>query len=143
MFGKLSGKFDSLRGKLIAIWGLSFKPKTSDTREAPSHVLIRSLIEAGALIHASDPRAIEETRSVIGEHKGLVYVQDIYDAVNNADALAIVTEWDIYKQPDFNRMKRLMNRALIIDGRNLYSLEEMRRRGFEYISVGRPEVVIE
>ena len=63
--------------------------------------------------------------------------------MNNADALAIVTEWDIYKQPDFNRMKRLMNRALIIDSRNLYSLEEMRRRGFEYISVGRPEVVIE
>ncbi|MBQ7666107.1 MAG: UDP-glucose/GDP-mannose dehydrogenase family protein, partial [Synergistaceae bacterium] len=143
MFEKILSKFDSLQGKLIAIWGLSFKPKTSDTREAPSHVLIRSLIEAGALIHASDPRAIEETRSVIGEHKGLVYVQDIYDAVNNADALAIVTEWDIYKQPDFNRMKRLMNRTLIIDGRNLYSPDDMKRRGFEYVSVGRPEVVIE
>ncbi|MBQ6112614.1 MAG: UDP-glucose/GDP-mannose dehydrogenase family protein [Synergistaceae bacterium] len=143
MFEKLESKFDSLQGKLIAIWGLSFKPKTSDTREAPSHVLIRSLIEAGASIHASDPRAIEETRNVIGEHKGLVYVQDIYDAVNNADALAIVTEWDIYKQPDFNRMKRLMNRTLIIDGRNLYSPDDMKRRGFEYLSVGRPEVFAE
>ncbi|MBQ3396026.1 MAG: UDP-glucose/GDP-mannose dehydrogenase family protein, partial [Synergistaceae bacterium] len=143
LFEKLESKFDSLQGKLIAIWGLSFKPKTSDTREAPSHVLIRSLIEAGASIHASDPRAIEETRNVIGEHKGLVYVQDIYDAVNNADALAIVTEWDIYKQPDFNRMKRLMNRTLIIDGRNLYSPDDMKRRGFEYLSVGRPEVFAE
>ena len=140
MFAKLSSKFDTLTGKTIAIWGLAFKPKTSDTREAPSHVLIRSLLEAGAHIQASDPRAIEETRSVLGEHKGLVYMPDIYDAVNNADALAVMTEWDIYRQPDFARMKNLMSRALIIDGRNLYSLDEMKQRGFEYISIGRPEV---
>lgn len=140
MFVKISGKFESLQGKVIAIWGLAFKPKTSDTREAPAQVLIRSLLDAGARIQASDPRAIEETREVLGEHKGLVYVQDIYDAVNNADALAIMTEWDIYRQPDFTRMKNLMTRPLIVDGRNLYSLDEMRQRGFEYISIGRPEV---
>ncbi|MBQ7593490.1 MAG: UDP-glucose/GDP-mannose dehydrogenase family protein [Synergistaceae bacterium] len=140
MFAKLSAKFDTLEGKTIAVWGLAFKPKTSDTREAPAHVLIRSLLEAGAHIQATDPRAIDETRSVLGEHRGLVYMTDIYDAVNNADALAVMTEWDIYRQPDFARMKNLMSRALIIDGRNLYSLDEMKQRGFEYISIGRPEV---
>ena len=140
MFEKVSAKFDTLKGKVIAVWGLSFKPKTSDTREAPAQVLIRSLLEAGAHIQASDPRAVDETRAVMGDRQGLVYVSDMYDAVNSADALAVMTEWDIYRQPDFERMKRLMNRTLIIDGRNLYSLDEMRRRGFEYISVGRPEV---
>lgn len=140
MFAKVSAKFDTLKGKVIAVWGLSFKPKTSDTREAPAQVLIRSLLEAGAHIQASDPRAVDETRAVMGDRQGLVYVSDMYDAVNSADALAVMTEWDIYRQPDFERMKRLMNRTLIIDGRNLYSLDEMRRRGFEYISVGRPEV---
>ena len=142
MFLKLSARFDTLKGKVIAVWGLSFKPKTSDTREAPAQVLIRSLLEAGAHIQASDPRAIEETRTVMGDRQGLVYVQDIYDAVNGADALAVLTEWDIYRQPDFERMKRLMNRTLIVDGRNLYSLDEMKRRGFEYVSIGRPEVNI-
>ena len=103
-------------------------------------MLIRSLLEAGAKIQASDPRAVEETRTVLGDRQGLVYVQDMYDAVNGADALAVLTEWDIYRQPDFERMKKLMNRNLIVDGRNLYSLDEMKRRGFEYISIGRPEV---
>ncbi|MBQ7544779.1 MAG: UDP-glucose/GDP-mannose dehydrogenase family protein [Synergistaceae bacterium] len=140
MFTKISAKFDALQGKVIAVWGLSFKPKTSDTREAPAQVLIRSLLDAGARIQASDPRAVEETRAVLGDRQGLVYVNDMYDAVNGADVLAVMTEWDIYRQPDFERMKRLMNRQLIVDGRNLYSLDEMKRRGFEYVSVGRPEV---
>ena len=139
MFTKLSAKFDTLAGKVIAVWGLAFKPKTSDTREAPAQVLIRSLLEAGAKIQATDPRAIDETRSVLGEHRGLVYVANMYDAVNGADALAVMTEWDIYRQPDFTRMKNLMTRPLVIDGRNLYSPAEMARRGFTYISVGRPE----
>ena len=142
MFEKLSAKFDSLEGKVIAVWGLAFKPKTSDTREAPAHVLIRSLLEAGAKVQATDPRAIDETRTVLGEHKGLVYVSDMYDAVNGADALAVMTEWDIYKKPDFNRMKNLMNTPMIVDGRNLYSPDEMRRKGFTYVSIGRREVNI-
>ncbi|MBR0258438.1 MAG: UDP-glucose/GDP-mannose dehydrogenase family protein, partial [Synergistaceae bacterium] len=140
MFAKIAKQFDSLAGKTIAVWGLSFKPKTSDTREAPAQVLIRSLLEAGAKIQASDPRAIEETRTVLGERRGLVYVSDMYDAVNGADALAVMTEWDIYRQPDFTRLKNLMTRPLIVDGRNLYSPDDMKRRGFTYISVGRPEV---
>ena len=142
MFAKLSAKFDSLAGRVIAVWGLSFKPKTSDTREAPAQVLIRSLLDSGAKVQASDPRAIDETRSVLGERKGLVYVPDMYDAVNGADALAVMTEWDIYRKPDFDRMKNLMNNPLIVDGRNLYSPDEMKRKGFSYISVGRPEVNI-
>ena len=140
MFAKISAKFDTLSGKVIAVWGLAFKPKTSDTREAPAQVLIRSLLEAGAHIQASDPRAIEETRTVLGDRQGLVYVQDMYDAVNCADALAVLTEWDIYRQPDFSRVKKLMNRPLVVDGRNLYSLSGMKRAGFEYVSMGRPEV---
>lgn len=136
----LSGRLRDLRDRTIALWGLAFKPKTSDTREAPAQVLIRALLEAGAHVQASDPRAIEETRTVLGDRRGLVYVQDPYDAVNGADALVIVTEWDIYRQPDFERVKRLMRQPLIVDGRNLYSLEEMRRLGFDYLSVGRPPV---
>ncbi|MBQ7155326.1 MAG: UDP-glucose/GDP-mannose dehydrogenase family protein [Synergistaceae bacterium] len=140
IFAKIASRFDSLQGKVIAVWGLSFKPKTSDTREAPAQVLIRSLLDAGAKIQASDPRAVDETRAVLGDRQGLVYVNDMYDAVNSADALAVMTEWDIYRQPDFVRIKKLMNRPLIVDGRNLYSLDDMKRRGFEYVSVGRPEV---
>lgn len=140
MFTKLSSKFDTLNGKVIAVWGLAFKPKTSDTREAPSHVLINSLLEAGAKVRATDPRAIEETRSVLGERDGLDYFTDMYEALNGADALAVMTEWDIYRQPDFSRMKNLMARHIIVDGRNIYSPSEMKRRGFTYISIGRKEV---
>ncbi len=140
VYDKLSARFDTLAGKVIAVWGLAFKPKTSDTREAPSKVLIRSLLEAGARIQATDPRAIEETRATFGEHKGLVYVQDMYDAVNGADALAVMTEWDIYRKPDFIRIKKLMNTPLIVDGRNIYQPDEMIRRRFTYISIGRSNV---
>ena len=137
---KLSARFDSLAGKVIAVWGLAFKPKTSDTREAPALVLIRSLLDAGARIQATDPRAISETRAFFGEHRGLVYVQDMYDAVNGADALAVMTEWDIYRKPDFSRMKKLMANPLIVDGRNIFPPAEMKRMGFTYISIGRPDV---
>ena len=140
MFTKLSAKFDTLNGKVIAVWGLAFKPKTSDTREAPSHVLINSLLEAGAKVRATDPRAMEEMRSVLGERDRLDYFTDMYEALNGADALAVMTEWDIYRQPDFSRVKALMTAPIIIDGRNIYNPAEMKRRGFTYISIGRPEV---
>jgi UDPglucose 6-dehydrogenase len=140
---KLAAHFstgDGLRGRTVAIWGLAFKPKTSDTREAPAQTLIHRLLEAGVRVQAHDPRAIEETREVLGDHQGLLYVYDPYDAVNGADALAVLTEWDIYKQPDFDRIRRLLREPVIVDGRNLYSLSEMKRRGFHYYSVGRPVV---
>ncbi|MDR1875980.1 MAG: UDP-glucose/GDP-mannose dehydrogenase family protein [Synergistaceae bacterium] len=143
LYEKLAARFsdgDGLRGRTVAIWGLAFKPKTSDTREAPAQTLIRRLLEAGVRVQAHDPRAIEETREVLGDHQGLLYVYDPYDAVNGADALVVATEWDIYKQPDFERIRRLLREPVIVDGRNLYSLSEMKRRGFHYYSIGRPSV---
>ena len=93
-----------------------------------------------ARVQAHDPRAIEETRQALGEHQGLIYVHDPYDAVNGADVLVVATEWDIYKQPDLDRVKRLLKAPEVVDGRNLYSLSEMRRKGFDYYSIGRPVV---
>ncbi|MDR2179391.1 MAG: UDP-glucose/GDP-mannose dehydrogenase family protein [Synergistaceae bacterium] len=140
LYEKLSGHFGGLSGRTAALWGLAFKPKTSDTREAPAQALICRLLAEGVRVQAHDPRAIEETRQILGERQGLIYVHDPYDAVNGADALVVATEWDIYKQPDFERVKRLLKAPVIVDGRNLYSLAEMKRRGFDYYSIGRPEV---
>ena len=143
LYKKLSTHFggnDKLGGLTIAVWGLAFKPKTSDTREAPAQTLIRALLRDGARVQAHDPRAINESRETLGEHQGLLYVHNPYDAVNDADALVVATEWDIYKQPDFERVKRLMKKHVVVDGRNLYSLSDMARKGFEYYSIGRPDV---
>ncbi|GHS90242.1 UDP-glucose 6-dehydrogenase [Synergistales bacterium] len=143
LYEKLSACFAAgggLEGKTIALWGLAFKPKTSDTREAPALTLIQSLLDARARIQAHDPRAIDETRRYLGERQGLLYTHDPYDAVNGADALVVATEWDVYRQPDFERVRRLLNSPLIVDGRNLYSLSEMKKAGFRYYSVGRAAV---
>ncbi len=143
LYEKLATHFDGyggLSGRTVAVWGLAFKPKTSDTREAPAQTLIRRLLDGGVRVQAHDPRAIEETREVLGDHQGLLYVHDPYDAINGADALAVVTEWDIYRQPDFDRIRRLLKDPVVVDGRNLYSLSEMKRRGFDYYSIGRPAV---
>jgi UDPglucose 6-dehydrogenase len=138
MFEKISVHFGGdLSGKTIGIWGLSFKPKTSDVREAPAQTLILQLIQAGAKVQAHDPKAITETREILGELKGVVYVNHQYDAINDADALALLTEWDIYKQPDFGKIKSLLKENVIFDGRNQYSLAEMKRQGFTYYSIGR------
>jgi UDPglucose 6-dehydrogenase len=139
MLSKYFGK-DGLRGKTIGLWGLAFKPKTSDVREAPAQTLIRSLVESGASVRAHDPKAIEETHEMLGDLPDVIYVHDQYDAVNGSDALVLLTEWDIYKQPDFARLKLLLKRAVIFDGRNQYSLSEMKRNGFKYFSIGRAEV---
>lgn len=141
MFEKISEHFGGeLSGKTIGIWGLSFKPKTSDVREAPAQTLILQLLHAGAKIQAHDPKAIKETREVLGDLLGVLYVNNQYDVVNGADALVLLTEWDIYKQPDFAKVKSLLTENVIFDGRNQYSLPEMKRQGFTYYSVGRPTV---
>lgn len=142
LFEKLERHFGSLRGKTIGIWGLSFKPKTSDVREAPAQALILDLAAAGAKVQAHDPKAIDETREALGELQGVIYVSNQYDAVNGADALVLVTEWDIYKQPDFRRIRSLLTSPVIFDGRNQYSPTEMKRQGFSYFSIGRPDVTI-
>ena len=138
---ELRGRLGDLSGRVIALWGLAFKPKTSDTREAPAQVLIHGLLAAGASVRASDPRAIEETRAALGDLPNVTYVADPYEAARGADALAVVTEWDIYRQPDFARLRSFLRTPIIVDGRNVYSREEMARAGFDYLSVGRPPVL--
>jgi UDPglucose 6-dehydrogenase len=131
-------------GRRIAVWGLAFKPNTDDVREAPSHVIIRMLAEAGAEVVAYDPEAIETTRNVLGEGNlasgSLSYAADPYSALVRADALVIATEWPEFRRPDFERMQRLLNAPVIFDGRNLYQTERMAEAGFVYHSIGRPFV---
>jgi len=124
-----------LSGKTIAVWGLSFKPKTDDMREAPAVVIIENLLRAGAVINAHDPIAMDEARKYFKNK--INYLQVGYDALKGADALAVVTEWSEFQAPDFGKIKRLMNRPVIFDGRNIYNQAELRRLGFTYYGIGR------
>jgi UDPglucose 6-dehydrogenase len=124
-----------LAGKTIAIWGLSFKPRTDDMREAPSVTIINRLLELGAEVRAHDPEAIREATKIFGER--ISYSNNQYDILKSADALAIITEWSEYRNPDFDKIKVLLNSPLIFDGRNLYEPRRMHFAGFEYFSIGR------
>jgi UDPglucose 6-dehydrogenase len=124
----------SVAGKTIAILGLAFKPNTDDMREAPSLVIINELKKAGATIRAFDPEAMEQAKSMLD---GVSFAQNAYECVEGADALAIVTEWDAFRALDLDRVKRMMNSPTVIDLRNIYRPDDMRKRGFSYISVGR------
>jgi UDPglucose 6-dehydrogenase len=132
---KIKAHFGSLQGKTIAIWGLSFKPRTDDMREAPSITIIEKLLEAGARIQAYDPEAEPVARKIFGSRIALA--DRSYDALAGADALAIITEWNEFREPDFGKMRKLMRSPVIFDGRNLYSPEQMRTQGFTYFSIGR------
>lgn len=127
-----------IAGKTIAIWGLSFKPRTDDIREAPSLVLIDRLLKRGATVHAHDPEALAN----IKEHykDKLLYFDQPMDAAKNADALAIVTEWQDFRTPDFEALKLALRSPIIFDGRNLYDAEKLEQLGFTYYSIGRPAV---
>jgi len=127
-----------LRGRTFALWGVAFKPKTDDIREAPALAIIEGLLAAGAKIHASDPKALDQLRRQYGER--LAYFLDAYQAARGADALVICTEWNEYRSADFDELKKLLKQPVIFDGRNLYATEQMRRRGFVYYSIGRPAV---
>ncbi len=127
-----------LRGMRFAVWGLSFKPRTDDMREAPSITIIEALLRANAEVHAHDPEALAEARKIFGDR--IHYHRVNYDALRGADALLIVTEWNEFRRPDFDRMKQLMKHPVIFDGRNIYDPEDMRARGFIYYSVGRRPV---
>ncbi|MFQ5537010.1 MAG: UDP-glucose dehydrogenase family protein [Gemmatimonadota bacterium] len=127
---------EDLAGRTIAVWGLAFKPNTDDMREAPSIVTIQGLLERGARVVAHDPVAVDEARRHFGDR--VEYVDSNYDALQDADALVIHTEWHPYRRPDFERMKEAMARPLILDGRNLWDPEDMAERGFEYVCIGRP-----
>jgi UDPglucose 6-dehydrogenase len=127
-----------LRGMHFAVWGLAFKPRTDDMREAPAVTVIEALLKAGAEVHAHDPEALAEARRIFGERVHLHRVN--YDALDGADALLVITEWNEFRRPDFKRMKQLMKRPVIFDGRNVYEPAVMRQLGFTYYSVGRPPV---
>ncbi|ACM21272.1 UDP-glucose 6-dehydrogenase [Geotalea daltonii FRC-32] len=129
------GSTESLKGRTIAIWGLSFKPRTDDMREAPSVVIISRLLELGAKVCAHDPEAIKEARKIFGDR--ITYSNNQYEILKGADALAIVTEWNEYRTPDFERIKTLLKRPLIFDGRNLYEPSRIKEAGFEYLPIGR------
>lgn len=130
---------DDLTGRRFAVWGLSFKPNTDDMREAPSLVTIRRLLERGAAVAAHDPAAISEARRILGDT--VEFTETNYDTLPGADALIIHTEWNPYRRPDFERMRRAMLEPVIFDGRNLYAPARMKELGFEYYSVGRPAVI--
>jgi UDPglucose 6-dehydrogenase len=135
LIAKLRRHFKSLKGRTIAIWGLAFKPKTDDMREAPAIVIIRALLEEGAKVQAYDPEALRIARAIFGSK--VTYAAKSYDALKGADALAIVTEWHEFREPDFERMRKLMRSPIIFDGRNIYNPDQMKAHGFTYSSIGR------
>jgi UDPglucose 6-dehydrogenase len=133
---KLVAEFgENLRGKRFAVWGLAFKPRTDDMREAPAIVVIQGLLDRGAEVAVHDPEALAQARRVFGER--VTYHRVNYEALAGADALLVVTEWSEFRRPDFERMKQLMRRPLILDGRNIYEPDVMREHGFTYHSIGR------
>ena len=132
---KLQDKLGTLRGKTIALWGLAFKPETNDMREAPALVVIEKLLEAGASVKVYDPVAMDECRRRIGDR--VVYCKDMYDVVIDADALAVLTEWKEFRIPSWSVIKRVMKQSVLVDGRNIYSKDEVIAEGFEYAAIGK------
>lgn len=132
---KLQDKLGALRGKTIALWGLAFKPETDDMREAPALVVIEKLLEAGASVKVYDPVAMDECRRRIGDR--VVYCKDMYDVVIDADALAVLTEWKEFRIPSWSVIKRVMKQPVLVDGRNIYSKDEVIAEGFEYAAIGK------
>ncbi|MDP6373062.1 MAG: UDP-glucose/GDP-mannose dehydrogenase family protein [Vicinamibacterales bacterium] len=133
---KLKAHFGSLKGKRVAVWGLAFKPRTDDMREAPAVTIVERLLAEGAKVHAYDPVAERTARKVFGSR--VTFAKRPYDAIKGADALAIVTEWNEFREPDFERMRALMREPVIADGRNVFTPQQMRAHGFTYLSIGRP-----
>jgi len=132
---KMKKHFGTLKGKVIAVWGLAFKPKTDDMREAPAIPLIESLLQAGATVQVYDPEAMAVAKKLFGSR--VTYADANYTALKGADALAIVTEWNEFRRPDFERMRSLMKTPVIFDGRNLFAPAQMKQSGFTYYSIGR------
>ncbi len=122
------------KGLTLAVWGLAFKPRTDDMRDAPSIVLIRALLEAGAKVRAADPEALKEARRHFGD--SITYCTKPYEALEGADALALVTEWNEFRHPDFDRMKSLMKTPVVFDGRNIYARLHLKEQGFTYYGIG-------
>jgi UDPglucose 6-dehydrogenase len=132
---KMTAHFGSLAGRAIAVWGLAFKPKTDDMREAPAIDIIEGLIAAGATVRAYDPEAAKGAARIFGSRVTLV--KRSYDALVGAEALALVTEWNEFREPDFAKMRKLMRTPVVFDGRNIYNPDQMKADGFTYYSIGR------
>jgi UDPglucose 6-dehydrogenase len=128
---------NDLRGKTLALWGLAFKPNTDDMREAPSLTIIEELLAAGARVQAYDPVASAEAQRLLSGKQGVAFAPDAMSALKGADGLAIVTEWQEFRSPDFEAIKSLLRSPVIVDGRNLYNPDLMKSLGFEYYGVGR------
>lgn len=135
LFDKLYKYYNGdLEGKSIALWGLSFKPKTDDMRDAPALVLIEKLLAAGVKVKAYDPIAMNEAKRKLGDR--IEYAKDIYDSALDADAIILATEWNEFRLPSWSALKKLVKKAVVIDGRNIYNAAELRDAGYEYISIG-------
>ncbi len=135
LFNKIIKHFNgNIKGKTIAVWGLSFKPQTDDMREAPALVIINKLLEAGAHVKAYDPVAMKEAKHHFGDT--ITYIEDQYEALIDADCMALITEWPEFKFPKFPVMKKLMTKPVVFDGRNIYDRSEMKRNGFDYYCIG-------
>jgi UDPglucose 6-dehydrogenase len=132
---KMHAHFGDLSGRTIALWGLAFKPRTDDMREAPAIPIIERLLEKGASVKAYDPAAAPVARRLFDGR--IAVCERSYDALNDADALAIVTEWNEFREPDFTKIRSLLKTPVIFDGRNIYSPEQMQALGFTYFSIGR------
>ncbi len=132
---KMQAHFGEMKGRTIALWGLAFKPRTDDMREAPAIRIVERLLELGAVVKAYDPEAMDTARRIFGDR--ITYCDRSYDALAGADALAVVTEWNEFREPDFQKMKQLLKSPVVFDGRNIYSTEQMHALGFEYFPIGR------
>jgi len=132
---RIAAHLGGLEGKVVAVWGLAFKPRTDDIREAPALAIIRGLREGGATVRAYDPQATAAARRVLDA--GVTLCARSYDAVEGADALVLATEWSEFREPDFGRIKRLMRHPAIFDGRNVYNPAMLRELGFHYEGIGR------
>jgi UDPglucose 6-dehydrogenase len=142
LFARISDYFDgNLQGKVIAVWGLAFKPNTDDMREASSRILIEALWEAGAGVRVYDPVAMSETRRIYGEREDLVFCERAEDVLENADVLAVVTEWREFRSPDFDLIKATLRHPVIFDGRNIYDPHNLQRFGIKYYGIGRGESI--
>jgi UDPglucose 6-dehydrogenase len=142
LFDKMKAHFGNLRGKTVAIWGLAFKPNTDDMREAASRVLMESLWAAGAKVRAYDPVAMPECLRIYGQRPDLTLCETSPDALQGADALAIVTEWREFRSPDFDHIKGALRSPVIFDGRNLYDPAQMQKAGFDYYAIGRGKISV-
>jgi len=135
MLPRMEKALGDLKGKKIAVWGVAFKPRTDDIREAPAIFVIEGLLKKGALVSAYDPKAMDHARTALPE--SVQWAKHSYEALEGADALLLATEWNEFREPDFARMKATMRRALIFDGRNIYNPKTVKAAGFEYVGIGR------